>query len=206
MEYPLQIELNVNQDDFIQVEILEQELEMNLWREEIKKGFIIESIVMALVSCFVMFLVAKGVIRIQTMIFVVGIWMLLAANSGYNYFMGAKREFSMAVQHLLINKDDNEFFTQERGMVLFYEDRCEYLSNEQRRFFDYDKIKHIKITRHLYIFVMKRTKDKGLKGFVYMVIPRRNLTEEQQIKADSICEGIVSKYGLEPWIESNVIR
>ena len=30
MEYPLQIDVNITQDDYIQVEILEQELEMQL--------------------------------------------------------------------------------------------------------------------------------------------------------------------------------
>ena len=33
MEYPFKIELDVTQDDFIEVEILEQELEAQLWKK-----------------------------------------------------------------------------------------------------------------------------------------------------------------------------
>ena len=204
MEYPLHIELNVNQDDFIQVEILEQEKEMQIWKDEIKKGFLIECIVMAVLACVVFNLVSKGTVVKRTMYFVWGIWLILGAHSGYNYFSGAKREFNMAVQHLLTNKDTNEFFTAEKGMVLFFEDRCEYLSNEQRRFFDYSHIKHIKTTRHLYIFVMRKSKDKKLKGFAYMVIPRRNMDEGQQNMLDEICSGIIEKYKLEEWVTSDI--
>ena len=89
-------------------------------------------------------------------------------------------------------------------MVLFYEDKCEYLTNEQRRFFDYDKIRSIKIIRHLYIFVMKKTKDKNLRGFVYMVIPRRNMDEKQQQQLDEICASIIKKYDLKEWITSRI--
>ena len=35
MEYPLIIELNVTQDDFIEVEILEQELDAQLYKKSI---------------------------------------------------------------------------------------------------------------------------------------------------------------------------
>ena len=204
MEYPLHIELNVNQDDFIQVEILEQEKEMQIWKDEIKKGFLIECIVMAVLACVVFNLVSKGTVVKRTMYFVWGIWLILGAHSGYNYFSGAKREFNMAVQHLLTNKDTNEFFTAEKGMVLFFEDRCEYLTNEQRRFFDYDKIRSIKIIKHLYIFVMKKTKDKNLRGFVYMVIPRRNLDSAQQQQLDEICARITQQYELKEWMKSQI--
>ena len=110
----------------------------------------------------------------------------------------------MAVQHLLHNKDTQEFFTPERGMVLFYEDRCEYLTNEQRRFFDYDLIKNIKIIKHLYIFVMKRSKEKNLRGFAYMVIPRRNLTDNQKQQMDEICARIVKENDLKEWVKSEI--
>ena len=49
MEYPLQIDVNITQDDYIQVEILEQELEKKLLLKETKKTFIIETIIMAVV-------------------------------------------------------------------------------------------------------------------------------------------------------------
>ena len=110
----------------------------------------------------------------------------------------------MAIQHLLESKDTHEFFTPEKGMVLFFEDRCEYLTNEQRRFFDYDKIKNIKIIKHLYIFVMKKTKDKNLRGFVYMVIPRRNLDLAQQQQLDEICARITQQYELKEWMKSRI--
>lgn len=204
MEYPFQIELNVSQDDFIEVEILEQEKEMQLWKKELKKGFVIECIVCALAAAGVAYMAAREIVMYRTLYFVAGIWMILAVNCGYNYFYGAKREFNMSVQHLLQNKDTHVFFTPERGMVIFYPDRCEYLTDEQRRFFGYENIRHIKIIRHLYIFVMKRSKEKNLKGFAYMVIPRRNLTEDQQLALDEICRGIVKKYGLEEWVKSGI--
>lgn len=206
MEYPLKIDVNISQDDYIQVEILEQELEKQLWKKSIMKTFIIESIVMALVAALVLTLSAKGVIVKETMIFVIGAWLIFLFLFVYNYFWGAKREFNMAVQHLLQNKDTHEFFTPERGMIYFYEDRAEFLTNEQRRYFDYSLIKNIKIIRHLYIFVMKRSKEKNLRGFAYMVVPRRNMYPDEEAMLDEICAGIVEKYKLEPWVESEIIK
>lgn len=206
MEYPLKIDVNITQDDYIEVEILEQELEKQLWLKSIKKTFIIESIVMALLAVLVMTRAARGVIIIETMIFVIGIWLIFLFLFVHNYFWGAKREFSMAVQHLLQNKDTHEFFTPENGMIYFYEDRAEFLTNEQRRYFDYSLIKNIKIIRHLYIFVMKRSKEPGLRGFAYMVVPRRNLYPDEEVMLDEICRNIVEKYKLEPWVESNIIK
>ena len=142
----------------------------------------------------------------RTLYFVAGIWMIFLINFLYTYFLGAKREYNMAVRHLLQNKDSHEFFTPERGMICFYEDRAEFLTNEQRRYFDYSLIKNIKIIKHLYIFVMKRSKEKSLRGFVYMVVPRRNLTADEQEKLNTICENIVGKYMLKPWVESNIIK
>ncbi len=204
MEYPLQIELNVNQDDFIEVEILEQELEAQLWKESLKKTFAIETAVIALAIAIVVYFANKGTIMMATVGFPVFFWILFLINFVYTYKWGVKREFNMAVQHLLKNKESHEFFTSEKGMVLFFEDRCEYLTNEQRRFFEYDKIKNIKIIKHLYIFVMKRSKEKNLRGFAYMVIPRRNLTEDQQNILDGICTQIVEKYDLKEWVKSQI--
>lgn len=204
MEYPFQIELDVNQDDFIEVEILEQELDAQLWKKSIKKTFIIETAVIAVIAIFMAFSVAKGNIMPVALAFPAFFWLVFLVHSVYTYKWGVKREFNMAVQHLLQNKDKMTFFTPERGMVLFYEDKCEYLTNEQRRYFDYDKIKNIKIIKHLYIFVMKRTKDKNLQGFAYMVIPRRNMSEADQAKLDAICAGIVEKYQLKEWVNSGI--
>ena len=204
MEYPFQIELNVNQDDFIEVEILEQELEAQLWKKSVKKTFIIETAVIALAMCIIAYMASRGTIMMLTLIFPVFFWFIFLFHFIYTYKWGVKREFNMAVQHLLHNKDSQTFFTAERGMVLFYEDRCEYLTNEQRRFFEYDKIKNIKIIKHLYIFVMKRSKEKNLQGFAYMIIPRRNMTEDDQKKLDEICAGIVQKYDLKEWVKSEI--
>ena len=204
MEYPLQIELNVTQDDFIEVEILEQELEAQLWKESLKKTFIIETAAIALVIAVVMYFANKGTIMMSTVGFPVFFWIIFLIQFVNTYKWGVKREFNMAIQHLLESKDTHEFFTPERGMVLFFEDRCEYLTNEQRRFFDYNKIRSIKIIKHLYIFVMKKTKDKNLRGFVYMVIPRRNLDSAQQQQLDEICARITQQYELKEWMKSQI--
>lgn len=204
MEYPFQIELDVSQDDFIQVEILEQELDAQIYKKSIKKTFIIETVVIAVIMAVMAVAVSKGIIMAVSLAFPAFFWLMFAIHSVYNYKWGIQREFNMEVQHLLQNKDSQTFFTAERGMVLFYEDKCEYLTNEQRRYFDYDKIKNIKIIRHLYIFVMKRTKEKNLQGFAYMVIPRRNMNREDQAKLDEICAGIVKKYDLKEWVKSEI--
>ena len=204
MEYPLQIELNVTQDDFIEVEILEQELEAQLWKESLKKTFIIETAAIALAIAVVVYFANKGTIMMATVGFPVFFWIIFLIQFVYTYKWGVKREFNMTIQHLLESKDTHEFFTPERGMVLFFEDRCEYLTNEQRRFFDYDKIRSIKIIKHLYIFVMKKTKDKNLRGFVYMVIPRRNLDSAQQQQLDEICARITQQYELKEWMKSQI--
>ena len=204
MEYPLQIELDVTQDDFIEVEILEQELEAQLWKQSVKKTVIVETAVIAVVIALVLWLASKGTIMAMTVIFPIFFWFCFLLHFVYTYNWGVKREFNMAVQHLLHNKDTQEFFTPERGMVLFYEDRCEYLTNEQRRFFDYDLIKNIKIIKHLYIFVMKRSKEKNLRGFAYMVIPRRNLTDNQKQQMDEICARIVKENDLKEWVKSEI--
>ena len=206
MEYPLQIDVNITQDDYIQVEILEQELEKKLLLKETKKTFIIETIIMAVVAAGVAVMAAKGIIMYRTLYFVAGIWMIFLINFLYTYFLGAKREYNMAVRHLLQNKDSHEFFTPERGMIWFYEDRAEFLTNEQRRYFDYSLVKNIKIIKHLYIFVMKRSKEKNLRGFAYMVVPRRNLYPDEEVMLNEICRNIVEKYKLEPWVESNIIK
>ena len=204
MEYPLIIELNVTQDDFIEVEILEQELDAQLYKKSIKKAFVIETVVIAIVMMFMASMVAKGSIMAMALAFPAFFWLMFLIHFVYNYKWGIQREFNMGVQHILQNKDSMEFFTAERGMVYFHKDKCEYLTNEQRRFFEYDLIRNIKIIKHLYIFVMKRSKEKSLRGFAYMVIPRRNMTEEQQTQLDAICAEITEKYDLKEWMTSKI--
>ena len=204
MEYPLIIDLSVNQDDFIEVEILEQELDAQLYKKSIKKTFIIETVVIAVIMMFMVSLVSKGTIMSAALAFPAFFWLMFLLHFVYNYKWGIQREFNMAVQHLLENKDSMEFFTAEKGLVYFYENKCEYLTNEQRRFFEYDLIKNIKIIKHLYIFVMKRSKEKSLRGFAYMVIPRRNMDDKQQAQLDEICASIVKKYDLKEWVVSQI--
>lgn len=204
MEYPLIIDLNVTQDDFIEVEILEQELDAQLYKKSIKKSFVIETVVISIVMMFMASMVAKGSIMAVALAFPAFFWLMFLVHFVYNYKWGIQREFNMAVQHLLQNKDHMEFFTSEKGLVYFHEDKCEYLTNEQRRFFDYDLIRNIKIIKHLYIFVMKRSKEKSLRGFAYMVIPRRNMDEKQQAQLDEICASIVKKYDLKEWVTSQI--
>ena len=91
----------------------------------------------------------KGTIMMATVWFPVFFWIIFLIQFVYTYKWGVKREFNMAVGHILQNKDTQVFFTPERGMVLFYEDKAEYLTNEQRRYFSYDVIKNIKI---IYLF------------------------------------------------------
>ena len=116
MEYPLKIDVNITQDDYIEVEILEQALDMELWKKSLVKTFAIETAVMALLSVLIVYLSSRGVIIMRTIYFVLFFYMLFAFHFVYTYFQGAKREFNMAVQHLLMNKDTNEFFTPEKGI------------------------------------------------------------------------------------------
>ena len=204
MEYPLILELSITQDDFIEVEILEQELDAQLYKKSIRKAFVIETAVIGVIMALMAGMAAKGSIVFAALGFPAFFWLLFLLHFVYNYKWGIDREFNMAVRHLLENKDKMEFFTAERGMAYFHEDKCEYLTNEQRRFFDYSLIKNIKIIKHLYIFVMKRSKEKSMRGFAYMVIPRRNLDEMQQQQLDEICASIVKKYDLKEWVTSKI--
>ncbi len=205
MEYPLKIELDISQDDYIEVEILEQALEAQLWKKSLVKTFETETVLTAAVVVVALSFIAKGIIAKETLFLLAFIWFFFLFHFVYNYKWGVKREFDLSVQHILKNKDSNVFFTPERGMAFFYEDRCEFLTNEQRRYFGYDNIKHIKIIRHLYIFVMKRSKEKGLKGFAYMVIPKRNLFADEERELNIICEEIIKKYDLKEWVDSKIL-
>lgn len=202
MDYPLQVELDINQDDFIQVEIMEQQLESIIYKKECLKTFIYQLSALAAASliCFL----AREVIAAETQYFILFFAVMFGVNFAYRYFQGYKNEFSMGVNHLLINRDKS-FFEPEKGIALFYENKCEYLTNEQRRYFDYDKIQHIKQTKHLFVFVMKRSREKNMRGFAYMVIPKRSLNENQIEFLNEICTAIIEKYKLSPWIENSVM-
>ncbi len=201
----MKLELDISQDDYIEVEILEQALEAQLWKKSLVKTFAVETILSVLAAVLVLILAKKGIVLAMVVWFVPFIWMFFLFHFVYNYYRGVKREFNMAVQHLLKAKDTQQFFSPERGMAYFYEDKCEFLTNEQRRYFNYDKIKHIKEIRHLYIFVMKRSKEKNMQGFAYMVIPKRNLFEHQQQDMEKIIGDIIKKYDLKPWVDSDIL-
>ncbi len=201
----MKLELDISQDDYIEVEILEQALEAQLWKKSLIKTFAIETVFSVLAAVFILSLAKKGLIVSMVVWFVPFIWIFFLFHFSYTYFWGVQREFNMAVQHVLKAKDKQQFFSPERGMAFFHEDSCEFLTNEQRRYFNYDKIQHIKIIRHLYIFVMKRSKEKNMQGFAYMVIPKRNLYVEEQQVLEKIIEDIIKKYDLKPWVDSDIL-
>lgn len=204
MKYPLHIEINATQDDFIQLEILQQAMLVEKQREINKKMFIGQ-------SCFSLFLLAVLlVLAIKGT--VVGISLIIPAVIEI-FFMGnlfsnnsnAQRDYSYTVNHMLQNRDSHAFFAEEQGFVEFYEDRCEFLTNLQRRYFGYENIDHIKITKFLYIFVMKKSKDKNLKDFEFMILPRRNMLDREDEQLSQICSSIIEKYQLTPWNDFTVV-
>lgn len=205
MEFPFKIELSVNQDDFIAVDILEQQVERETAKKDEKKSFIIKMSLIAALSAVMLLLSLFKIISVYSLLIPALGAVFIALEFALNYSSGIDMEFSYGVSHLLTHRDTNEFFTPETGTVEFFEDRCELLTNEQRRLFDYSLIKHIKITAHLYIFVMKRSREKMYQGFAYMVIPKRILLDSEIKKMNAICQKIVSDYHLSEWTTSDIM-
>lgn len=204
MEYPLKIELDLEQDDFIQVDILEQYLDSELYKSDSLKAFKIQILVLAIFSG--LFFAFRTVVAVESQFLILAFAILFALNFLYRYFIGYKTDLKLGLNHLLLsNQEGHSFFAPEKGMVLFFEDRCEYLTNEQRRFFSYDHIKHIKVTKHLYVFVLDQGKDKSLRGFLYMIIPKRNMDSEQAAELESICEKVSEKFDLKPWMGKTIL-
>ncbi len=204
MEYPLHIDLNLIQDDFIQVDILEQAVDARQAKEDYLKIYKYRLAGVALLGAVMAALVIKGVI-LPASLAIPAFALLIFTVAHYFNKSGVDREFNFGVSHLLENREGHQFFSEEKGMALFYEDKCEFLTNEQRRYFDYDKIKHIKVTQLLYIFVMKKSKDKNMRGFAYMIIPKRCLEDGQREQLDEICNNIVEKYALTEWTDSKIM-
>ena len=199
MNFPIEVNLDITQDDFIAVDILEQAADIPLAKKYALNTFIRES---AVIICgLIRTLVFKNILAFELIYFLLGFEALFAANFFFNYFKNIDREFSMNVSRLLGNRDGKTIYTPETGFAVFYEDRAEYLTNEQRRYFSYSDIQHIKITRHLFIFIMKRSKEKGLTGFVWMVLPKRNLTPRQEEDFTQLCRQINREYNLSPWTD-----
>ena len=204
-EYPLEIELDITQDDYIEVEILEQIVNRDWQIKDHRRTFLIQSAVCACVALLFAFLSLQGRIAKESLLLVAVAWIFCLVHFLYSYKIGYNVDFNHAVNQMLQNRETNTFFTPEKGYAYFYEDRCEFLTNEQRRYFDYSLIQNIKIIKHIYIFVMKRSKEKGLKGFAYMVIPKRNLDEKQERFLDRICTRITEQYSLKPWTDSEIL-
>ena len=199
MNYPIEVNLDITQDDFIAVDILEQAADIPLAKKAARSAFVAESVVIAVGVALV--LVFRDFFAFELIYFLGGFWLLFAANFALNYFRGIDREFKLNMTNLLKNSRTGTIYTPESGLAFFWEDRREYLTNEQRRYFTYDKVQHIKETRHLFIFIMKRAKDKGLRGFAWMVLPKRNLTPRQEEEFRTLCRMIIEKYSLKPWTD-----
>lgn len=199
MTFPIKVNLDITQDDFIAVDILEQAADIPLAKKAARTNFLIESGVLA--GCLCLFFIFKNKIAFEVVYFLAGFWVLFAAHFVYTYFKGIDSEFRLYVTNLLKNSQSGTIYTPERGEASFWEDKREYLTNEQRRYFDYDKIQFIKETRHLFIFIMKRTKEKNLNGFVWMVLPKRNMTPRQEDDFRQLCRDITEKYGLKEWTD-----
>jgi len=204
-KYPLEIKLDITQDDYIEVEILEQIVNRDWQIKDHKRTILIQSIVCAAVALLFIVLSMRGLIAKESLILVAGAWIFCFVHFLYSYKVGYNVDFNYAVNQMLQNRETNTFFTPERGTAFFYEDRCEFLTNEQRRYFDYSLIQNIKKIKHIYIFVMKRSKKKEHTGFAYMVIPRRNMDEEQERFLDRICARITEQYSLKPWTDSEIL-
>lgn len=202
MQYPFSIEVKLIQEDFIEVEMIENIIDTKQKKKESLKVYIIQSAVIALISAMLFFTswVAK-----ESLYLALFFWILFTANFAYQYFFGHRNELKMTIKHLIeSNQNGNEFFSEEVGFVNFNEKDIELLTNEQRRYFDYELINSIKITKRLYIFVMKNTKEKSLRGFSYMIIPKRDLDHVQKEKLQKICEEIKIEYSLEEWIGTTI--
>ncbi len=202
MEFPIRVELDITQDDFICCEILEEAADIPYAKKSAKVSFLRESGVLAL--CALAVFVFRDNIAFEAIYFVIGFEVLFFLNFAYNYFYGIDHNFKLAVTHLLTARKDHTFFTPEKGIAFFYRDRGEYLTNEQRRYFDYSLVDHIKITRHLFIFIMKKSDEKGLRGFVWMVLPKRNMTRQQERDFTKLCRQIEEKYHLTPWTDCRI--
>ena len=202
MKFPLNYEVTLIQEDFIEIELIENLIDCKDIRKSSVKTYIIQTAVTAIVSCFLWLSpsVAKVSLLVTLMFFVIFTLYFL-----YNYFVGYKTDFDMTAQHLIkSNAQGNEFFKQEQGFVTFYEDRCEFLTDEQRRYFDLTLIDSVKITKRLFIFVMKPTKEKALRGFIYMPIPKRHLNDEQQAQLTEFCSMLKKKYFVKEWTDKTI--
>ncbi len=203
MEQLLQIEIDLKQEDFIQVEIIEQTENYINNKKHAVKSLIYKSVVLAFL--IVVFLVVKDINNIAVL-FPLAFFGFFVLDFLYKYFIGYKKDYQYSIDHLI--KADSEgyvFFTPERGLISLYKDRCEYLTNEERRYFSYDKIKHIKYTKRHIIFVLKAIKDKEIRGFLYMILPLRCIKEDEKEAVFTLCEEIKNEYKLSSWVSCPIL-
>ena len=199
MTLPIKVNLDITQDDFIAVDILEQAADIPLAKKAARTNFLIESGVLA--GCLRLFFLFRDKVAFEVVYFLAAFWLMFGVNFALTYFKNIDSEFSLYVTNLLKNSRSGTIYTPEKGEATFWADRREYLTNEQRRYFEYDKVQFIKETRHLFIFIMKRTKEKNLNGFAWMVLPKRNMTIEDEESFRQLCRSIKEKYNLKEWTD-----
>ena len=123
-KYPLEIKLDITQDDYIEVEILEQIVNRDWQINDHKRTILIQSIVCAAVALLFAVLSMRGRIAKESLILVAGAWIFCLVHFLYSYKVGYNVDFNYAVNQMLQNRDTNTFFTPEKGTAFFYEDRC----------------------------------------------------------------------------------
>ncbi len=203
MNFPIQIDIDINQQDFIQTEILELTENYEIEKKSCLKVFIYQSVFF--IGVIILFL-NSNIIVDEAVYFPISFWFFSLVNFLYKYFIGSRTDYNYSIEHLI--KSDaagNKFFSSENGMIVFKEKEIEYLTNENRRYFSYDKLKNIKITKRLIVFVLKISKDKSIRGFHYMLIPKRCLNEENEEKVYKLIEDIKKEYNLKDWIECKIL-
>ncbi len=202
MDFPIEINVEIEQTDFIQVEILELTENYILEQKSSIKTFLIQVLVLS--AFIVIFLSFENIVN-EAIYFPIAFIIFCLINFLYKYFIGNKQDYNDNIEHLI--KSDamgNIFFKDERGMVLFNKDEIQFLTNINRRYFSYDKLKHIKQTKRLFVFVLKVLKDDSIRGFHYMIIPKRCLDEENLKKVCELVDNIKNEYKLSDWVDCKI--
>lgn len=202
MNLPLTIDLALVQEDFIQVEIMEEMLDAQLVRQARKKTFVYQTIFCLILAVI---LGTQSWISNFALIFPAMFFLFFFLHFLYQYIWGYKTDLNHAISHMVeSDRQGNTFFTPEEGMAIFYADKCEYLTNEQRRYFTYDDIAHYKISKRLIIFVMKPTKRKDMRNFLFMIIPVRNIPPEILPQFQQFCIDLAHQHNISQWIGPTV--
>ncbi len=202
MDFPLELDIEILQTDFIQVEILELTESYNFEKKSCFKAFVGQILVS--LAFIIIFLISKD-IQNTAIYFPVFFIIFFIINFLYKYFIGNKQDYNNNIEHLI--KSDalgNRFFKDERGMVVFKKDEIQFLTNINRRYFSYDKLRHIKETKRLFVFVLKIEKDASIRGFHYMIIPKRCMDNQKLEKVYNLIENIKNEYNLTDWVNCKI--